>query len=41
MSAPSIVIPAQAGIHILSRSDGAATFANMDSRLRGNDEWML
>ena len=35
------VIPAQAGIHILCQCEGAATFANMDSRLRGNDGWML
>jgi len=32
-----IVIPAKAGIHILARRDGAAAFANVDSRFRGND----
>ena len=39
--ATCIVIPAEAGIHILSREDGGSTFANMDFRLRGNDEVVL
>jgi hypothetical protein len=34
----SDVIPAKAGIHNLFRFERSATFENMDSRLRGNDE---
>ncbi len=33
-----LVIPAQAGIHSRDRSDGAVRPANMDPRLRGDDE---
>jgi hypothetical protein len=35
------VIPAKTGIHILRQCEGAATFVPMDSRLRGNDGWVL
>ena len=41
MTSATTVIPAKAGIHILSLTDGVATFADMDSRLRGNDEVTL
>ena len=37
---PFFVIPAQAGIQTRRPIDRAATFASLDSRLRGNDgEW--
>ena len=33
-----LVIPAKAGIHIGDRPGSIATFASLDSRLRGNDD---
>ncbi|NIJ31124.1 hypothetical protein FHT00_003103 [Sphingomonas insulae] len=34
---PPIIIPAKAGIHSRNGSRGDASFASLDSRLRGND----